>query len=180
MSTPARTRLLPLFVLLMALLTASAAFAAAGRSAQDLADEPGCEVPETELLREGPVAPVDGGDDPVEGDDGCTGDGELPDEPVDEPGEGEEPTDGAEPTEETMGLDNAIEHVLANLLKNPDAPGLVNALGRLIENRERHETHEAAKVEAEEARDAAKAARAAAHGTEEHGNGHGDAHANGH
>ena len=49
------------------------------------------------------------------------------------------------PTEPTKltGLDNAIAHVLANCLKNPDAPGLVNALEHLVANQAKHEAHDA-------------------------------------
>jgi hypothetical protein len=45
-------------------------------------------------------------------------------------------------TEKATGLDNAIQHVLANCLKNPQAPGLVNALEHLVANQERHELHD--------------------------------------
>ena len=65
--------------------------------------------------------------------------------------------------EPTQGLDHAIEQVLANCVKNPQAPGLVNALKHLVINRDRHAALDAAKVERRLARDAAKAAHTAAH-----------------
>jgi hypothetical protein len=70
----------------------------------------------------------------------------------------EEGEDGSEGEEEVKGLDHAIEVVLANCLKNPQAPGLLNALRHLAENRERKMAH-----------DEAKAERKAAHA---HGNSH--------
>ena len=82
------------------------------------------------------------------------------------------------------GLDNAIEHVLANCLKNPQAPGLLNALQRLADNRERHEAHEEWKAEMQAAKDARKAEKQAAKdarkaekdaSTSGHGKGHGGA-----
>ncbi|HET6713089.1 MAG TPA: hypothetical protein VFI59_05185 [Actinomycetota bacterium] len=63
---------------------------------------------------------------------------------------------------EAHGLDNAIEHVLANCLKNPQAPGLLNALQRLADNRERHGAHEEWKAEQQAAKDARKAEQQAA------------------
>jgi len=63
----------------------------------------------------------------------------------------------------TTGLDHAIERVLANCIKNPQAPGLVNALEHLVANRDLHADRDAAKAEARAARDAAKTERAAAH-----------------
>ncbi len=68
-----------------------------------------------------------------------------------------------EPVEKTTGLDHAIERVLANCIKNPQAPGLTNALMHLVANRDRHAAHEAEKAAAKLARDAAKADRTAAH-----------------
>ena len=70
----------------------------------------------------------------------------------------------------THGLDNAIEHVLGNCVKNPQAPGLLNALERLVANRDRHEAHEEWKAARAEERAAAKAARAAAKAAGSHGN----------
>lgn len=76
----------------------------------------------------------------------------------------EEGEDGSD--EKVTGLDNAIQRVLANCIKNPQAPGLLNALRHLAENRER-------KV----ARDEAKAERKAAHAAgKAHGKGHGKGH----
>ena len=57
-----------------------------------------------------------------------------------------QPEPGAEP-EKVTGLDNAIQHVLANCMKNPQAPGLVNALEHLVANQKRHELHDAWKAE---------------------------------
>jgi hypothetical protein len=65
--------------------------------------------------------------------------------------------------QKTTGLDHAIEMVLANCIKNAQAPGLVNALRHLVANRDRHQAHEAEKA-------ARKAAHPAAGG---HGNGNG-------
>src|SRR5213594_4355470 len=42
------------------------------------------------------------------------------------------------PQVKTTGLDHAIEMVLANCIKNPQAPGLLNALRHLVANRDRH------------------------------------------
>ena len=60
------------------------------------------------------------------------------------------------------GLENAIAHVLANCLKNENAPGLINALERLVANMERKEAHDEWKAERQAEREAAKAAREAA------------------
>jgi hypothetical protein len=68
------------------------------------------------------------------------------------------------------GLDHAVEVVMANCIKNPRAPGLLNALRHLVANRDRHNAHEEAKAARRAAHDAAKAARQASKGT---GNGHG-------
>lgn len=96
----------------------------------------------------------------------------------------EEETGGGDEPVKAYGLDNAIEHVLANCVKNPQAPGLLNALERLSANRERHEAHEEWKTERKAERDAAKAERKAekadgTHGSgKEHGSGgkHGNPH----
>jgi hypothetical protein len=63
----------------------------------------------------------------------------------------------------STGLDHAIEVVLANCIKNPQAPGLVNALRHLVANRDRHLAHEAEKDARRMAREAAKIARRSAH-----------------
>jgi hypothetical protein len=80
----------------------------------------------------------------------------------------------ADPTVKVTGLDNAVAHVLANCLKNPDAPGLPNALAHLVANAERKALH-----------DAAKAAGVHGHSGEVHGNsanapGHSGEHGNPH
>jgi hypothetical protein len=111
------------------------------------------------------------------------------------PAEGEETDTDEAPTH---GLDHAIEVVLANCVRNPQAPGLVNALEHLVINRDRHEArvlanaerkaahdaaqaerkaaHDAAQVERKAARDAAKAARDAEHATKHADHGHGSPH----
>jgi len=104
-----------------------------------------------------------------------------------EPGTTEEPTTtlGAD-LEKLHGVDNAIEHVLANCLKNPQAPGLLNALIQLTTGRAKHEAHEAWKAEKKAVRAEAKAAKHGAgkspdgvhgnpHGDRTHGNPHGEA-----
>jgi hypothetical protein len=75
-----------------------------------------------------------------------------------------------EPTaeEKLTGLDNAIAHVLANCIKNPQAPGLINALTHLVANKGLHEAHEAAKAERKAAHAAWKLEHASSHG---HGHG---------
>jgi hypothetical protein len=109
------------------------------------------------------VEPVEEGTD-----EGATGDD----------GTGDETTE--EESEPVTGLDNAISHVLENCLKNPQAPGLVNALEHLVANQARHDALEAAKAE----RAAERAARKAAHEhgpSGDHGNPHtdGERHAGG-
>jgi hypothetical protein len=79
---------------------------------------------------------------------------------ITEPVEGEE-TDTAEAP--THGLDHAIEVVLANCVRNPQAPGLVNALEHLVINRDRHEARVLANAERKASHDAAQAERKAAH-----------------
>ncbi len=64
------------------------------------------------------------------------------------------------------GLDNAIARVLANCIKNPQAPGLLNALRHLVANQARHEAHDAEKEARRAAHDAAKAEREASKGTQ--------------
>lgn len=61
--------------------------------------------------------------------------------------------------EKLTGLDNAISRVLENCKKNPQAPGLVNALERLAENRAKKQDHEEAKAERAAEREARKAAK---------------------
>lgn len=60
-----------------------------------------------------------------------------------------------------IGLENAISHVLENCKKNPQAPGLLNALERLAENRARKEVRDEAKAERKAEHDARKAAKKA-------------------
>ena len=123
--------------------------------------------------------------DPTDEDADTTGDededtGETPD-PVADPDReaacttaaGIEPTDGTDDDADTKlhGVDNAIAHVLANCVKNPQAPGLLNALEHLAANQARHDAHEAEKAERKAAHDAAKAQKHA--GGPGHGKGHG-------
>ena len=61
--------------------------------------------------------------------------------------------------EKTSGLDHAIDVVLANCMKNPHAPGLLNALRHLVANRDKHLAHDLEKAARRAAREAAKAAR---------------------
>ena len=68
------------------------------------------------------------------------------------------------PQVKTTGLDHAIEMVLANCIKNPQAPGLLNALRHLVANRERHAAHDEEKAARKAAHEAEKAAREAAKG----------------
>ena len=63
----------------------------------------------------------------------------------------------------TTGLDHAIEMVLANCIKNPQAPGLLNALRHLVANRERHAAHDEEKAARKAAHDAAKASKGHGH-----------------
>jgi len=69
------------------------------------------------------------------------------------------------------GLDNAITHVLANCLKNPNAPGLVNALEHLVANQAKHDAHDTAKAERKAEQDARKADHAASKPEHDHGGG---------
>lgn len=114
---------------------------------------------------------------------------------VDEvPTEGEETEEPLE--EETLtGLDNAIDRVLANCIKNPQAPGLLNALEHLTANRERHEARMEAHAEWKAEKAEAQAAKRAEHeawkaekaagghgnaGSHGNGGGHGNGHGNPH
>lgn len=63
--------------------------------------------------------------------------------------------------EKLTGLDRAIEQVLENCIKNPQAPGLVNALEHLALNRERKEAREEERAARAEGREAANEARTA-------------------
>ena len=124
------------------------------------------------------VDPTDEGEDTT-GDEG-EDTGEIPD-PVADPDReaacttaaGIEPTDGTDDAADTKlhGVDNAIAHVLANCLKNPQAPGPLNALEHLAANQAKHDAHEAEKAERKAAHDAAKAQKHA--GGPGHGKGHG-------
>lgn len=78
--------------------------------------------------------------------------------------------DGTTRGTKTKGLDHAIEVVLANCIKNPQAKGLLNALRHLVENRDRHMARKAEKALRRAAREARKAA---SHGAKGHGKGNG-------
>lgn len=168
------------------------------------------EEPNDETCEE-PPAEVE--EPPAEGEECVSEEEEAPEE-EEETDDGSEPTDadadaereaacmkaaGVEPSEEgtdsdtqevkAHGLDNAIEHVLSNCVKDTQSPGLLNALEHLAANRERHEAHEIWKAErkaehdaAKAERDAAKAERKSGNGDGSHGNGHGsrDEHGNPH
>jgi len=73
-------------------------------------------------------------------------------------------TNSGSPQVKTTGLDHAIETVLANCIKNPQAPGLLNALKHLVANRDRHAAHDADKAARRAAHDAAKAEHQASKG----------------
>jgi hypothetical protein len=68
-------------------------------------------------------------------------------------------TGGTITTETKTGLDHAVEVVLANCMKNPQAPGLLNALRHLVANRDKHLAHETEKAARRAAREAARASR---------------------
>jgi hypothetical protein len=68
----------------------------------------------------------------------------------------------------TTGLDHAIERVLANCIKNPQAPGLLNALHHLVANRDRHAAHDEEQAARKAAHEAAKAAHQGAKGGKGH------------
>ncbi len=161
-------------------------------------DGEGCDDETTdegdETTDEGDECDVDatdeGGDETDEGDDPQETDGDSVDVEreaacLDAAGiEPEKDSDEDGDATKAYGLDNAIEHVLANCVKNPQAPGLLNALERLAANRERHEAHDEWKAEKEAAKDARKAEKEAAKdarkadrhaGTPGHGKGHGGA-----
>jgi hypothetical protein len=138
-----------------------------------------------------PASCEPGGEEPVVGpaagptdDPTCQPTGEpTPEEPTDDPtnGDGGDPDPArvaaceeaagrsSEPSEARLpGVDRAIDRVLANCIKNPQAPGLVNALERLSRNRERHQA----------GADAGEAAKQGG-GPPEHAGGGPPSHANG-
>src|SRR5205085_2266099 len=88
----------------------------------------------------------------------------------------------------TTGLANAIQHVLANCIKNPQAPGLVTALQHLYANEQRQAAHDAAKAAREAEHQAAHPGpgthgNSGVHGnsgTHGHGTEHGNSGAHGH
>jgi len=179
-----RSRLTFLVLVFALLLMASAAFGAAGGRLQkvtgDQSDTTCVEPTEDPVVDE----TTDDCATEVEGEEGDTdsdpteGDGEVSDPTAEEratacagaaglepDAEGEDGGGEGEPieVEKLKGLDNAIAHVLENCLKNPDAPGPLNALEHLAANAERHEAHELWKAERAGEREAAKAERRAAH-----------------
>jgi hypothetical protein len=96
-------------------------------------------------------------------------------------------SDGTADTQDPIkltGLDNAIAHVLANCLKNPNAPGLVNALEHLVANKAKHEAHAAAKAERKDDHTASEHDHGGTHGNPHaeggSGNAHGGGNGNGH
>jgi hypothetical protein len=204
MSVSKRLLTLMLSVIVLALLASVSlagpgSFGRAGGEREDVVvtdDGEGCD---DETTDEGDECDSDGsdesdgetddeGEDSEETDDGAPADVEREADCLDaagiEPSEEGEDADGE--ATKAHGLDNAIDHVLANCLKNPQAPGLLNALERLAANRERHEAHEEWKAEKEAAKDARKAEKEAAKDARKadkhagsHGNGHGRAGGNG-
>ena len=74
--------------------------------------------------------------------------------------------------DEATGLAHAIWVVEANCEKNPQAPGLVNALNHLVANWQKHQDHEAEKASGEHGNSGEHGKSAEEHGKsgEEHGN----------
>jgi hypothetical protein len=74
--------------------------------------------------------------------------------------------------DEATGLAHAIWVVEANCEKNPQAPGLVNALNHLVANWQKHQDHEAEKASGEHGKSAEHGKSGEEHGKsgEEHGN----------
>jgi hypothetical protein len=117
-------------------------------------------VEEEEAVEHEPEVTSESGDEARQAE--CEEAAGLTDEPQPEvTSEGDEPEEGR-----STGLDHAIEVVLANCIKNPQAPGLVNALRHLAENRDRKMARDEAKAERKAAKAAAKAV----------GKGHGKGH----
>ena len=193
-------RRLPLSWLLPAVVLLTAATGLAGMRGPDR-PVVGFEVSDEEAV---PASCESGGHEPVPGpssgptdDPTCEPTGEPTEGPTDDPtddGGGDEPDPArvaaceqaagrsSEPSGEKLtGLDRAIDRVLANCIKNPRAPGLVNALERLSQNLERKEAREEAREARKAAREAAKAARKTAKqagGPPEHAGGGPPSHAN--
>jgi hypothetical protein len=79
------------------------------------------------------------------------------------------------PTEgKTTGLDHAIQVVMANCIKNPQAPGLLNALRHLVANRAAQAAREAERAARRDAHDEAKAEGHGPKGNNGHGHSSGD------
>jgi hypothetical protein len=194
-------RRLPLSWLLPAVVLLTAATGLAGMRG------PNRPVVGFELSDDGPVPASchPGDDEPLPGpsagptdDPTCEPTGEPTGEPTDDPTDGVGGGDEADPArvaaceeaagrpsepsgEKLTGLDRAIDRVLANCIKSPQAPGLVNALERLSQNLERKEAREEAREARKAAREAAKEARKAANqggGPPEHAGGGPPSHAN--
>jgi hypothetical protein len=74
--------------------------------------------------------------------------------------------------DEATGIAHAIWVVEANCEKNPQAPGLVNALNHLVANWQKHQDHEAEKAIGEHGKSAEHGKSGEEHGKsgEEHGN----------
>jgi hypothetical protein len=195
MRLPARLHLIASVVFLVLMLTAGLSLAAGGGNPHGpKATEPAaCESTEGTPTDGTPTegAPTDEADDESEeadesqdADDECAADVESESEaeapesaPVEdpereaacndaagivEPPAGEQP----DPSEKLTGLDNAIAHVLANCIKNPQAPGLINALTHLVANRGEHEAKAAERAERKAAHLAWKLEQ---HSSHEHG-----------
>jgi hypothetical protein len=74
--------------------------------------------------------------------------------------------------DDATGLAHAIWVVEANCEKNPQAPGLVNALNHLVANWQKHQAHEAEKANAVHGKSGEEHGNSGEHGKsgEEHGN----------
>jgi hypothetical protein len=172
-----RLRLVSLTVLVIAVLTASAAFGAVGGRSARTSEEasPSC-TPSTDqgTMDEGTVDEgtcVEQEDDPS-GTVDASGDASpsLEEMPTADPereaacmvAAGIDPAAPHVDTGEKLkGLDNAIARVLENCVKNPQAAGLINALEHLVANRDRQAAHQEELAAAKAERDAAKAERRA-------------------
>jgi hypothetical protein len=87
---------------------------------------------------------------------------------VDAPGT--DPTAGEDAVADT-GLDHAIQQVLVNCVKDPEAPGLPNALRHLVANAARRAAHDAAKGAGEHGNSGVhgRSADAPGHSGQDHG-----------
>jgi hypothetical protein len=162
-------------------------------------EDQNCDGEATDDNQDGDAQGEDPGDQGDETDDpqGATGEDQTPPADTTDPQREAECNGGAgvdgsntaagEDPVATTGLDHAIEQVLANCLKNPDAPGLPNALQHLVANAERKAAHDAEKAAGEHGNSGTHghSADAPGHSGEAHGNsgeapGHSGEHGNPH